>query len=70
LLKMEAVKSNGISRGDKLLVMHAFKAICLARHQIHDFEEYKKYEDEVVDDLFKELGITNGRELTTIEAPN
>ena len=56
---MESLKSEGLNTEQKLKIVHAFKAICLARRQLTDFEAYKRYEDEVVDDLFKDLGIVN-----------
>ena len=59
---METATTNSLSRGQKLLIIHAWKAICLSRSQLHDFKKYKEYENEVVDDLFKDLGITNQRE--------
>ena len=50
------------------LVRHAVKAVCLARRQILDFEEYKHYEDTIFDELFKEVGIPNGRKLVTVDS--
>ena len=46
-----------ITNGERSTILHAFKAIALSRNQIKDFEEYKKYEDEVISDLSIDLNL-------------
>lgn len=48
---------------EQRLLLHAFKAIALARVQIQDFDGYKVYEDEIIADLLKDLGVTNGNNM-------
>ncbi len=47
---------------EKVIMLHAFKAIALARAQLKDMERYTKYEDEVIEELIKDLkiGVFNG----------
>jgi len=46
-----------ITNSEKRFILHAFKAIALARTQLHDFEEYKKYEDEIISDLSADINV-------------
>ncbi len=46
-----------ITNADKRFILHAFKAIALARMQLKDFDEYKKYEDEIISDLAADINL-------------
>jgi len=46
-----------ITNSDKRFILHAFKAIALARMQLKDFEQYKKYEDEIISDLASDINL-------------
>lgn len=46
-----------ITNSDKRFILHAFKAIALARMQLKDFDEYKKYEDEIISDLSADINL-------------
>jgi len=44
-----------LTNEEKTIILHAFKSIANARVQLSDFEEYKKYEDEVISELSSDL---------------
>ena len=44
-----------ITNSDKRFILHAFKAIALSRLQLKDFDEYKKYEDEIISELSEDI---------------
>ena len=55
---------------EKVLMLHAFKAIALARIQLKDMKSYTEYEDEVIEELINDLkiGVFNDGSNTSVDS--